>query len=99
MPENGYCNPVTRSDKSGKGLSHCEDRDDRTCLVQEPDMSSFASWNPATDPDKSRGLSKSEWPGHVWAGGWTCSIFLIGTQSRDQICPVFLESWFGRYFR
>jgi hypothetical protein len=59
---------VTRSNKSGKGLSRCEDRDDWTYLVQERDMSSLAYWNPTTDTDKSGGLRKSEWPEHVQAG-------------------------------
>jgi hypothetical protein len=65
MSKNGYCNPVTRPDKSGKGLSHCEDRDDPTCPMQETDMSSFSYWNPAMDPDKFRELKELEWPRHV----------------------------------
>jgi hypothetical protein len=68
MSENGYCNPVTRPDKSSKGLSCCKDRDDRTCPVQEPNLSDFAYWNPVTDPNKSEGLKELEWPGHVQAG-------------------------------
>jgi hypothetical protein len=68
MSKNDYCNPITRSDKSGKGLSRCEDRDDWTCPVQEPDMSDFSYWNSSMDPDKSRGLRKFEWSGHVRAG-------------------------------
>jgi hypothetical protein len=56
MFENGYCNPVTQPDMSGKGLNRCEDRDDRTYLVQESNMSDFAYWNLAMDLDKSREL-------------------------------------------
>jgi hypothetical protein len=99
MFRNGYCNPVTRPDKFGKGLSRCKDRDDQTCLVQEPDMSDFAYWNPATDPDKSEELKELEWPRHVRTGGQTCLVLLTRTQSEDRICLIFLESWFGRYFQ
>jgi hypothetical protein len=53
MSENGYCNPVTRPDKSSKDLSRCEDIDDWTCLLQEPNMFGLVYWNPATDPEKS----------------------------------------------
>jgi hypothetical protein len=93
MSENGYCNPVTRPDKSSKGLSCCKDRDDRTCPVQEPNLSDFAYWNPVTDPNKSEGLKELEWPGHVQAGGQTCPILLTGTWLEDWICPVFLGIW------
>jgi hypothetical protein len=54
----GYCNPITRSDKSGKGLSCCEDIVDRTCPVQELNMSDFAYWNLTTDLDKFGGLEE-----------------------------------------
>jgi hypothetical protein len=77
MSGNDYCNLVTRLNKSGKGLSCCEDRDDRTCPLQEPDISSFAYWNPATDPDKSGELKELEWPGYARAGGRTCLVLLI----------------------
>jgi hypothetical protein len=42
MSKNGYCNLVTQPNKSDKGLSRCEDRDDWTCPVQESDMSGLA---------------------------------------------------------
>jgi hypothetical protein len=56
MSKKHYCNLAMDSDKSGKRLSCCEEGYDRTCLVQEPDMSGKSYWNSATDPDKSRGL-------------------------------------------
>jgi hypothetical protein len=79
MLENSYCSPVTWPDKFNKGFSHCEDRDDRTCPVQEPDMSDWAYWNLATDPDKSGQLRKSEWIGHVRVEGRTCPVLFTGT--------------------
>jgi hypothetical protein len=66
MSEKCYCNPVRVPDKSGKGLSCCEERLGRTCPVQEPDMCGKRYWNLATDPDKSGELRKTGWPGHVW---------------------------------
>jgi hypothetical protein len=39
MSGNVYYNLVRESDKSDWGLSRCEERLGRTCLVQEPDMS------------------------------------------------------------
>jgi hypothetical protein len=62
-----YCNLETDLDKSGKGLSRCEEGVDRTCLVQEPDMSGKGYWNLATDPNKSEGLRKLEGARHVRA--------------------------------
>jgi hypothetical protein len=56
MSRKGYCNPVTWLDKSGKGLSHCEESVERICSVQELDMSGFAYWNLTTISDKSDGL-------------------------------------------
>jgi hypothetical protein len=44
------------------------------------------------DPDKSGELRKTGWPRHVWAGGRTCSVLLIGIQRGSQICPDFLET-------
>jgi hypothetical protein len=81
-----------------KGLSCCEYSVDRTCPVQEPDMSSIAYWNPATDPDKSGKLEGLEWPGHVRAGGQICPTKHTRTRSGDQICLDFLASWIGRCF-
>jgi hypothetical protein len=67
MSRKCYCNLATDLDKSGKGLSHCEEGVDRTCPVQEPDMSGKGYWNLATDPNKSGGLRKLEGPRHVRA--------------------------------
>jgi hypothetical protein len=59
MSDNDYCNLVTRPDKSGKGLSHCEDSVDRTFPIQEADMFGFAFSDLATDLDKSGGLEEN----------------------------------------
>jgi hypothetical protein len=61
-------------------------------------MSGFAYWNSAMDSDKSEELKELEWPEHARARGWTCLVLLTGTRPGDQICLVFLGSWFGRYF-
>jgi hypothetical protein len=61
-----FCNPSTDPEKFDKRLSHCKGVD-RTCAVHEPDMSSKAYWNLATDPDKSGGLRNSEGARHVRA--------------------------------
>jgi hypothetical protein len=98
MSKNDYYNPVTGLDKSKKGLSCCKDGVDRTCPVPKPGMSNFAYWNPATDPDKFRGLRNFKWPKHVRVGGQICLVLLTRTRLGDRICPVFLGSWFKRYF-
>jgi hypothetical protein len=54
-------------------------------------MSGIAYWNPTTDLNKSGGLENLEWPGHVRAGGRTCSKMVTGTRSGDRICPVFSD--------
>jgi hypothetical protein len=73
-----YCNPVIKLDKSGWGLSHSEERIDRTCPFHELNMFGNLYWIPAMDPDKSGELRKTGWPGHVWAEGQTCPVLLTG---------------------
>jgi hypothetical protein len=60
MSGNYRWNPVTWPDNSDKRLSHCEDGVDRTCPVQEPDMSGKSYWNPAADPDNLGQLEELE---------------------------------------
>jgi hypothetical protein len=55
-------------------------------------MSDILYWNSVMDPDKSRDLRKTGWPGHVRAGGQTCLVLLTGNRLGSQICLNFLES-------
>jgi hypothetical protein len=54
MSEKVYYNLVREPDKSGKGLSCCEEGLGRTCPVQEPNMLDKLYWNSARKPDMSR---------------------------------------------
>jgi hypothetical protein len=63
----GNClwNLIIGSDKSDKRLSRCDERVDRTCPIQETDIFDKSYRNSAMDPNKSGGLRKLEWSGHV----------------------------------
>jgi hypothetical protein len=91
MSGKGYCNSVIRPNKSDKGLNRCEVRVDRTCPVQELDMSGNAYWNPAMDLDKSERLERIEWPRHSQKS-------LLEPGQETRYVWFFLASWIRRCF-